>query len=228
MWLLDSLPGSLSEPAEPESKESPVQTEGAVHPRVIQGGMGVGVSGWQLARAVSTAGQLGVVSGIALDHVYARRLQLGDQGGHVRRAFAAFPHQRVAERALERHFIEGGKPADRPFNLLPMRAVQMAPEVLELLILANFAEVYLAKEGHPGLVGINYLYKIQMPLLASLYGAMLGGVDYVLVGAGSPAPIPGILTRLANNDDVTLDLHTFYASAEQRFSSELRPRTLLR
>lgn len=30
-------------------------------PEIIQGGMGVGVSSWQLARAVSTAGQLGVV-----------------------------------------------------------------------------------------------------------------------------------------------------------------------
>ena len=204
-----------------------MRTQAADHPRVIQGGMGVGVSGWQLARAVSQAGQLGVVSGIALDQVYARQLQLGDPGGHVRRAFASFPRQHVVERALARYFVEGGKPADRPFVALPMRAVQMAPEVLELLILANFAEVFLAKEGHSGQVGINYLYKIQMPLLASLYGAMLGGVDYVLVGAGSPAPVPEILTRLARHDDVTLDLHVFYASADQRFSSELSPRALM-
>ncbi len=188
--------------------------------------MGVGVSGWQLARAVSKAGQLGVVSGIALDHVYARQLQLGDPGGHARRAFAAFPHQHVVARALERYYVEGGKPADRPFKALPMRSIRMAPEVLELLVLANFAEVYLAKEGHGGLVGINYLYKIQMPLLASLYGAMLAGVDYVLVGAGSPAPVPEILTRLARHDDASLNLHVFYASAEQRYSSEFSPRTL--
>ncbi len=32
-------------------------------PLVIQGGMGVGVSNWRLARAVSSLGQLGVVSG---------------------------------------------------------------------------------------------------------------------------------------------------------------------
>ncbi|MDH5505451.1 MAG: nitronate monooxygenase, partial [Acidimicrobiia bacterium] len=31
-------------------------------PIVIQGGMGVGVSGWRLANAVSSCGQLGVVS----------------------------------------------------------------------------------------------------------------------------------------------------------------------
>jgi len=32
-------------------------------PALIQGGMGVGVSDWRLARAVAAAGQLGVVSG---------------------------------------------------------------------------------------------------------------------------------------------------------------------
>ena len=43
-------------------------------PGLIQGGMGVGVSDWRLARAVAAAGQLGVVSGVALDAVLARRL----------------------------------------------------------------------------------------------------------------------------------------------------------
>jgi len=38
-------------------------------PPVIQGGMGVAVSSWPLARAVAAAGQLGVVSGTALDAV---------------------------------------------------------------------------------------------------------------------------------------------------------------
>jgi nitronate monooxygenase len=37
------------------------------HPIIIQGGMGIGVSHWPLARAVSSHGQLGVVSGTALD-----------------------------------------------------------------------------------------------------------------------------------------------------------------
>ena len=36
-------------------------------PTIIQGGMGAGVSSWQLARAVACAGHLGVVSGAALD-----------------------------------------------------------------------------------------------------------------------------------------------------------------
>jgi len=47
-------------------------------PKIIQGGMGAGVSDWRLARAVSRTGQLGVVSGVALDQIFARRLQDGD------------------------------------------------------------------------------------------------------------------------------------------------------
>src|SRR5205814_278154 len=64
-------------------------------------------------------------------------------------------------------------------------------------ILANFVEVFLAKEGHDGLVGINLLTKVQMPTLPSLYGAMLAGVDYVIMGAGIPREIPGVLDALA-------------------------------
>ena len=67
---------------------------------IIQGGMGAGVSDWRLARAVAHTGQLGVVSGTALDTVLARRLQLGDPSGHLRRAIAAFPFQDLAERAF--------------------------------------------------------------------------------------------------------------------------------
>ena len=59
------------------------------------------------------AGQLGVVSGTALEVVCARRLQLGDPGGHVRRALAPFPDPAVAGWILDAYFVEGGKAADR-------------------------------------------------------------------------------------------------------------------
>jgi NAD(P)H-dependent flavin oxidoreductase YrpB (nitropropane dioxygenase family) len=42
-------------------------------PWLIQGGMGIAISGWPLARAVAQLGQLGVVSGTAIDSVFARR-----------------------------------------------------------------------------------------------------------------------------------------------------------
>lgn len=166
-------------------------------PRIIQGGMGVAVSGWRLARAVSTCGQLGVVSGTAIDVVMSRTLQLGDPGGHFRRALAAFPLREAADRILRKHFIEGGKPAGSPFRAIPMAGHKPSRETEELVIAANFSIVHLAKEGHDGWVGLNLLEKIQPPTLAALFGAMLAGVDVVLMGAGIPRQIPGMLDRFA-------------------------------
>ena len=176
-------------------------------PQIIQGGMGAGVSGWQLARAVSCRGELGVVSGTALDLILMRRLQDGDPSGHLRRALAAFPDQAAAKRILERYFVAGGRRSGEPFVGKPMGGARLDPQLEELLVVANFAEVYLAKEGHAGLVGINYLNKIQAPLLPSLFGALLAGVDAVLVGAGIPVEIPGILDRLCAGVAAELPLH---------------------
>ncbi|MDA8290155.1 MAG: nitronate monooxygenase, partial [Actinomycetota bacterium] len=84
-------------------------------PTIIQGGMGVGVSGWRLAKAVASTGQLGVVSGVALDTLMARRLQIGDPGGHVRRALARFPAPSVADRIADRYYVDRGVGHDEPF-----------------------------------------------------------------------------------------------------------------
>ena len=171
-------------------------------PKIIQGGMGVGVSSWLLARAVSMLGQLGVVSGTLLDVTLARRLQLGDPGGHVARAMAAFPFPDIARRVWDRYFVDGGKPEDKPFANLPMHSLDSPKALIELTVLGNFVEVWLAKEGHNGPVGINYLEKIQLPTLPSLFGAMLAGVSYVLMGAGIPRAIPGIMDDLAQGKEV--------------------------
>jgi nitronate monooxygenase len=159
--------------------------------------MGVAVSGWQLASAVSSEGQLGVVSGTALDAVLARRLQHGDPGGHMRRALEAFPVPGVAERIIDRYFVAEGTPQGVRLKTKPMHKMRQSRHVEDLLVASNFVEVFLAKEGHENPVGINYLEKLQVPTLPSLYGAMLAGVDYVLMGAGIPRSIPGILDRLS-------------------------------
>ena len=176
-------------------------------PLIIQGGMGVAVSGWPLARAVSLAGQLGVVSGTALGVVLTRRLQLGDPGGDLRRALARFPFPRMADRLLADHFIPGGKSPLTPFKLTPMPTLQSRPTLVELTVIANFVEVFLAKEGHTGPVGINYLEKIQLPTVPSIFGAMLAGVDYVLMGAGIPRAIPGVLDHLARGETAQLPIN---------------------
>jgi nitronate monooxygenase len=167
------------------------------HPPIIQGGMGVAVSGWSLARTVSSLGQLGVVSGTALAVVLARRLQLGDPGGDLRLALAAFPYPPMAERILADYFIPGGKSPSAPFKLTPMPTLRPRRDLVELTAVANFVEVFLAKLGHQGAVGINFLEKIQLPTLPSIYGAMLAGVDYILMGAGIPRAIPGAMDQLA-------------------------------
>jgi NAD(P)H-dependent flavin oxidoreductase YrpB (nitropropane dioxygenase family) len=195
-------------------------------PQVIQGGMGLAVSSWRLASTVARAGQLGVVSGVALDTVLARRLQDGDAGGDVRRALAAFPVVSVAERAMDRYFRPGGRPQGTPYTPVPRLALRQSARGQELAILGNFVEVWLAKEGHAGLVGVNYLEKVQMATPAATYGAMLAGVDYVLVGAGIPREFPQLLDRLAGHLPVRLPVEVAGA-ADGDHAVELDPRALL-
>ncbi|MEO5816688.1 MAG: nitronate monooxygenase [Gemmatimonadaceae bacterium] len=175
-------------------------------PRIIQGGMGIGVSSWKLARAVSRLGQLGVVSGTAIDTVMIRRLQDGDEGGHVRRAMAAFPIPGECDRLIRLYYLPTGKRGDTPYKSLPVYKQSVTLMRQQVTMMANFVEVWLAKEGHDGVVGINLLTKVQMPNLASLYGAMLAGVDYVLMGAGIPREIPGVLDAFAEHRPATLKL----------------------
>ncbi len=176
------------------------------HPCIIQGGMGVAVSNYKLASAVASEGHLGVVSGTMLDTVLARRLQDGDPDGSLRRAIGKFPLQRIAEAVIKTYFIDGGKDPKTPYKGVPMHGLHSSDALIELTILANFVEVYLAKEGHEGVVGINYLTKIDLPTLPSLFGAMLAGVDYVLMGAGIPRAIPGIIDQLSTCQPITQKL----------------------
>lgn len=176
--------------------------------------MGIGVSNWQLARAVSLRGHLGVVSGTALNSVLVRRLQDGDGDGSMRRALAACPLPGV-DRIIERYFCADGAARAEPYRLTPMFTLDSAAELLGLTAVANFVEVYLAKEKHGGAVGLNLLEKVQLPTLASIYGAMVAGVDYVLMGAGIPKAIPGILDRFAAGEKAELRVGVEGAATEQ-------------
>lgn len=185
--------------------------------------MGAGVSDWRLARAVSQTGQLGVVSGTALATILVRRLQLGDPDGRMRRALEKFPVPGVAEKILADYFIPGGKPANAHFKFTPLPGLDSGPDYVALTVAANYAEVFLAKEGHEGIVGINFLEKIQFPTLPSLFGAMLAEVDYVLMGAGIPRAIPGVLDRLARGEAVELKIDIEDALPGEEFYSKFDP-----
>ncbi|WP_119341356.1 nitronate monooxygenase [Meiothermus hypogaeus] len=167
--------------------------------------MGVSVSNWRLARTVSLLGQLGVVSGTAMDTILVRRLQDGDPAGRVRRALSAFPFQHWVKPVLEKYFQPEGR-RGQPYKRVPMpsRLGDTASQIMH--VLGGYVEVFLAKEGHGGLVGINLLTKLQIPTLGTLYGAMLAGVDYVLMGAGIPREIPEALDKLSAGETASLKL----------------------
>ena len=194
-------------------------------PVIIQGGMGVAVSNWRLARAVSRMGELGVISGTLLAVVLARRLEAGDPEGHMRRALAHFPVPGVAGRVIDRYFLPGGKAPDAPFTPVAMPTLQPGAALNELMVAANFVEVFLAKEGHDGRVGINLLEKIQLATLPSLYGAMLAGVDYVLMGAGIPRAIPGVLDHFAAGEEAELKIDVEGARPGEDFVARFDPRS---
>jgi nitronate monooxygenase len=196
-------------------------------PLIIQGGLGVAVSNWRLARAVSALGQLGVVSGTALDQVMARRLQDGDPGGHMRRAFERFPVPSIVERIWRRYYIPGGKARPAPYALPPAQTAKGSREFQETCVVANFAEVYLARQEHANPVGINYLEKVQIPHLPSIYGAMLAGVSFVLMGAGIPMRIPGVLDRFSRGEAASYPLHVTGAAADDDTLMRFDPTAVL-
>lgn len=185
--------------------------------------MGAGVSHWGLARAVSRLGQLGVVSGTGLDQMLARRLQDGDPGEHIRRALQHFPFRQLSERILSTYFIPEGRPPDKPYRSVGMHTVEGRRWPQEMCIAANFVEVFLAREGHKNPVGINYLEKIQLPHLPSLYGAMLAGVSVVIMGAGIPIEIPGVLDALAKHQPATYPVYLSSAVAGDTYRMTFDP-----
>ena len=183
-------------------------------PELIQGGMGVGISSWELARAVAETGErlnrrvLGVISGTGLAITMVFRLRKGDL--NARRALEAFPVPEIAREIVDRYWLNTGRSVKfrlppKP-ELLVSGSEERKAELERLLVAANFAEIWLAKQGHSSPIGVNYLEKIQLPRLAEMFGAMLAGVDYVLMGAGIPNQVPGALDDLACWNEATYKL----------------------
>jgi nitronate monooxygenase len=194
-------------------------------PKIIQGGMGVAISDWRLAKAVSQLGQLGVVSGTGISRMLICRLMDGDPEGHTRRALSHFPFPETAKNMLDKFFIAGGKAPNEPYKLVTMYSLHPPKFLDELAVTASFVEVWLAKEGHDGLIGVNLLEKVQMPTMATLYGAMLADADYILMGAGIPTQIAGILDKLSRHEDVAYRLDVIGAGQDDSYKIAFSPRT---
>jgi len=168
------------------------------YPKIVQGGMGVNISDWYLARAVSMLDQQGTVSGVALERVLACILQRGDPNGHIRRALSHFPFQGVVKEVLDAFYVERGVAKGLRTKSVPTFNIAPSSLLISLVICANYAFVWLAKEGHPNPVSINYLEKITMPHIYAITGAMLAGVDRITMGAGIAIQIPEVLDCIAN------------------------------
>ncbi len=188
--------------------------------------MGVGVSSWRLASAVAARGQLGVVSGTALDLVIARRLQDGDPDGSVRRALAAFPVPEVAQRVLTRYLRVGGR-GGSPYRPVPRPSLRPSRAAQELTVVANFVEVWLAKQGHDGQVGVNYLEKVQMATPAAAYGAMLAGRRCRPDGRRHPASPSAPARRARRSTARCASRSTWQATPARDHAVELDPADLL-
>jgi len=149
----------------------------------------------------------------------------GDIGGHIRRALSHFPFHDPVQWILKKYYRENpekGATYKRP----PMWSFKPSKALNELVVVANFVETFLAKEGHDNPVGINLLEKVQMPTMASLYGAMLAGVDYVIMGAGIPLQIPGILDKLANHEKVNYRMDVKGADSGDSFLMDFDPKAI--
>lgn len=141
----------------------------------------------------------------------------------MRSALEAFPFPAIARKVAADYFVEDGIEQQRPSRLatLPSEHVKFQREAL--YVVAAFVETYLAKRGHPGQIGMNLLEKIQLPTLPTLFGAMLAGVDAVLMGAGIPLAIPGVLDAFSRLDAAELRLQVEGNDAGRVFTCRFDP-----
>ena len=188
-------------------------------PSIIQGGMGIGVSNWKLARRVARRGEIGVISGTGIDAVVVRELQDGDPHGR-RTVLRDYPDADIAEHLIDEYYRPEGRPEGDAYDLLPMHRFQPTDESQRVLAAATYTEVRLAKEGHDGLVGMNLLAKLKRYTLPCLYGALLADVDMVSIGAGIPLEEARQLRKLADGEPAKLRLDVDTGQADEEAVAE--------
>lgn len=165
---------------------------------VLIGGQGVYVSrSREIHAALKEFGSRvgGAVSLTGISNIVASQLRLG-QYNLIGAAIDAFPFPELAKR-VEKKFGVGG---EYKFPPKPGKFVtgtkEQVHDLNELYVFASFAEVFMAKNGQngndptDGFVGGNLLDKINFNLPLVL-GALVGGIDYFVIGAGIPTWLPG-------------------------------------
>ena len=70
--------------------------------------------------------------------------------------------------------------------------------------------------------------KVERPLPWALYGAMLAGAAYVLVGAGSPDEIPAMIEKLSRHEPTAMSFKVYGSRSDSgNFYATVRPEALL-
>jgi nitronate monooxygenase len=171
-------------------------------PKIIQGGMGVNISSPRLARAVSMESRpgretMGTISGVTLEKVMLRKLQQGGSDADlIIEVLEKFPYNQRAKKIINAYYKKTNKG-------IPVIGVNSSPFLIWCIICANYVWVKLAKQGHNNPISINYLEKISMPHLYSIFGAMLAEVDFITMGAGIPIQIPKVLESFCEGKTAT-------------------------
>lgn len=206
--------------------------------RIIQGGMGAGVSDWRLARAVAMAGEklnepvLGVVSGTGLPSIMIGRIHNGDR--NTIDALSVFDEKtglEIGKKIVDKYTSNKSYSSPKP-EYLVLKGIK--PEAREeennLAIASAFVEVWLAKQGHSGSIGINLLEKIQLMHLPTILGAMLADVDYLLMGAGIPTQVPQLLNDFANGRTASyrLEVEDVPEKPSKEFLEQLEEKATIR
>jgi len=88
---------------------------------------------------------------------------------------AQFPFPDITERILKTYYIITGGKLHATLQTAAAPAIQLTPDVMEIdRRAATSRHLTWPKEGHDGLVGVNYTWKVQIPTAPSIFGAMPG------------------------------------------------------
>ncbi len=191
-----------------------------MYPKIIQAGMGVGVSDFRLANTVSGLSvpgreTRGTMSGVSLEKILAIFLkQGGPRADEIIFALRDFPFPKVSDGIIRRYYMNK-KEGIPTFDLKPSKFL------IELNVCANYAFVMLAQENGVD-VSINYLEKIATPHLSSIYGAMLAGIKYITMGAGIPDQIPAVINAYLNGETAVYKIPVF---GGERYEMHFDPTT---
>ena len=172
-------------------------------PSVVCDGRRAKGSNWRLARTLSRAGQIGVISLASIDRVLIERLEAGDIGGAIRWALDEMPVADLGARIKQRYFFPFGTNVAARRKRSPTRV-----NATTAIAAGAFAEVYLAKHGHSGVIGIAWPSAGASFDLPALYGAMLARVDCVLAPLCAAECVATVIDQLACGEVEELPLPT--------------------